>query len=181
VYGDKHGIGCRVTLRFEIYSATSIVASIATDTGDLSVFSLSRWQLKKVLGNISTNLAGLYRSQPEERVQSTLLGTQWSYSEWAFFYAAKPLVAHQISDTELVHLVRTANGDFRDFLLAIAVKTDAETRKAVFLSPEDFHKVLKAIAEVVLERVPVEFKADNWIGSRFTAGANAFLLLHMAQ
>jgi hypothetical protein len=75
-------------------------------------------------------------------------------------------------------MARAADGDFRDFLLSIAIKTDAGTRKAIFLSPEQFHGVLKVIAEVVLERIPGEFKADNWIGSRFAAGANAFLLLH---
>lgn len=144
------------------------------------MFNLSRWRFKRVLAGVSTNLANLYRQHPEERVLPTLLESQWSYSAWAFFYAAKPLVGRQIGDAELANLAKTASGDFRDFLLAIAVKIDAETRKAIFLSPEDFHGVLRAIAEVVLERIPSEFRADNWIGSRFTAGASAFFLLHSA-
>ena len=143
------------------------------------VISISRWQLKRILGRISTNLANLYRNQPEEKVRSILRGTDWSYDEWAFFYAAKPVISHQVGEAELIRLTKTANGDFRDFLLAIAVKTDAETRKAMFLSPDEFKKVLTTIAEVVLERTPSEFKADNWIGARFSAGANAFLQLHM--
>ena len=143
--------------------------------------SLSRWRLKGVLGYVAKNLAIMHRTAPEERMRPLLHGTGWSYGEWAFFHAAKRTSGVKLSETEIGRLAKSAQGDFRDFLLAIALKIDAETRKAIFLSPENFHKTLRDIAEVVLEHMPAEFRADDWIGSRFTTGANAFLQLHMLQ
>lgn len=142
----------------------------------------SRWKLKRHLSYVAINLAVLYRTQPEKQVQRLLDGTEWSYVEWAFFYSAKRAsVASKIPDAELARLVKTMNSDFRDLLLALAITTDVETRKAMFLSPDSFRKTLVDIAGLVLEHVPGEFRADDWIGSRSRAGANAFLQLHALQ
>lgn len=131
---------------------------------------------------MAINLAVIYRTEPEKQVQRLLDGTEWSYVEWAFFYSAKrSSVAFNIPDAELARLVKAMDGDFRDLLLALAITTDAGTRKAMFLSPDSFRKTLVDIAEVVLEHVPGEFRADDWIGSRSRSGAKTFLRLHALQ
>ena len=128
--------------------------------------------------SISRNLFSIKNRAISKETYDAISSHGWTYEEWAFFYAAKPFCGGSIGDSELHYLARASRGDFRDYLFLVLIKINSEFRKSIFLYPEKFHSGLVSIAEAVLEVVPGEFKADDWLASRLSIGVEAFVRMN---
>lgn len=138
-----------------------------------SMSGFEKWQLRSALGVVVSSLRFVYDNYPEAVKGPALVGSGWSYKQWAYFYAAKG--AWPATDGELGSLVKAAGSDLRDFLLAFAIRTYTPARTVAFGTQTSLSQLLNLVSQVVLARIPQEFSSIDWVQRREAEGTKSLL------